>query len=96
LSGGKPLGEEDEEEAVDRWFTPEETKEIHRALSAVSDEQLWSRFDAETMEREGIYPDIWDEPEKDLKEEYLVYFNRLKTVVAAASQQGEGLVVTIC
>jgi hypothetical protein len=93
LAGGEPLG--DEEESPERWFTPEETADIHRALSGVSDNTLWSRFDAEEMEQQEIYPGIWDEPEDDLKEEYLTYFHELKQVVAAAVQGGQGMTVSI-
>jgi hypothetical protein len=93
LAGGEQLGE-DEESPV-RWFTPDETNQIHQALSRVSDDQLWSRFDANAMEQQEIYPGIWDEAEDDLKEEYLSYFHELKQVVAAAAQGGQGLLVTI-
>jgi hypothetical protein len=93
LAGGEQLGE-DEESPV-RWFTPDETNQIHQALSRVSDDQLWSRFDASEMEQQEVYPGIWDEAEEDLKEEYLTYFRELKQVVAAAAQSGQGLVVTI-
>ena len=93
LAGGEQQG--DDEETPIRWFTPEETSQIHQALSRVSDNQLWSRFDAEQMEQHEIYPGIWDEAEEDLKEEYLEYFNALKQVVATAAQSRQGLVVTL-
>jgi hypothetical protein len=93
LAGGEQLG--DDEDSPIRWFTPDETSEIDRALSGVSDEALWSRFDAEEMEQQHVYPGIWDEDEGDLKEEYLTYFRELKQLVAAAAQRGQGLVVTI-
>jgi len=47
------------------------------------------------METQQIYPGIWDEPESDLKEEYLEYFHQLKQVVASAVKSGQGLLVTI-
>ena len=93
LAGGEQLG--DDEESPVRWFTPEETEQIHKALSGISDDELWSRFDADEMEQRGIYPGIWDEPEEDLKEEYLTYYEELKKVVTAATNNGEGLIVTI-
>jgi hypothetical protein len=93
MAGGEQLG--DDEESPARWFTPNETVQIHEALSNVSDNELWSRFDAEEMENQQIYPGIWDEPEEDLKEEYLTYFHELKQVVAAAVQSGQGLLVAI-
>lgn len=92
LTGGEPLG--DEEEGT-RWITPTETAEIHRALSGITDDQLWSRFDADAMEQQEVYPGIWDEPEAELKEEYLSYFGELKQLVAEAAQGGQGLLVSI-
>ena len=93
LAGGEQLG--DEEESPLRWFTPDEAARINQALSGVSDEKLWSRFEANEMEQQQIYPCIWDEAEEDLKDEYLTYFHELKQVVAAAVQSGKGLLVTV-
>ena len=76
-------------------FTPNETKTINAALSAVSDDQLWSRYDAAAMEASEVYPMIWDEPEEDLREEYLAYFQLLERVVRIAAQQDMGLLVLI-
>lgn len=92
LAGGEHLGGDEESP---RWFTPKETAGIHQALSGVSDQQLWSRFDADELEQQEVYPGIWDEPEEELKEEYLGYFHELKQVVALAAQSGQGLTVSI-
>lgn len=92
LAGGELVGGDEE---APRWFPPDETTRIHEALSGVSDDSLWSRFDASKMEELDIYPGIWDEEEEELKEEYLGYFHELKQVVAAAVQSGRGLLVTI-
>lgn len=78
-----------------RLFTPGETKAIDAALSAVSDDQLWSRYDAAAMESKEVYPMIWDEPEDDLREEYEAYFHELKRVVRIAAEQDMGLLVLI-
>jgi hypothetical protein len=94
LAGGEPLGDE-EDESPARWFSPEEAARIHEALDAVSDAQLWSRFNAEEMEQLAVYPGIWDEPAEDLQEEYLGYFHELKQLAASATQQGLGLIVTL-
>ena len=92
LAGGENLGDD---ESPLRWFTPEETAQIHRALTRVSDDQLWSRFDPDAMGEKDVYPGIWDEPEDDLKSEYMGYFHALKSVVAAAADAGQGLLVSI-
>lgn len=91
--GGEQLGDADE--MPSRWFTPDDTVRIYEALSGVSDENLWSRFNADEMERLDIYPGIWDEGEQDLKKECLTYFRDLRRVVATAVQSGQGLLVRI-
>jgi hypothetical protein len=93
LVGGEQLGDDDESPL--RWFSPEETDQIRQALAGVSDDKLWSRFDANQMEQLEIYPGIWDEAEADLKDEYLTYFRELMQVVDAAVQRGQGLLVAI-
>lgn len=93
LVGGEELGEDEDTPA--RWFTREASLVIHKALSQISDELLWSRYDADQMTEQGIYPVIWDEDEEELKEEYLSYFHQLKQVVAAAVESGQGLLVEL-
>ena len=93
LAGGKQVGDDDDSPL--RWFTPEETIEIDRALSAVTDDKLWSRFDADEMASQDIYPGIWDEGQEELREEYVDYFHGLKEVVAAAVRQNQGLLVSV-
>jgi hypothetical protein len=78
-----------------RLLSPTETSEIHAALSGVDDDTLWSRFDPEAMTEQGVYPEIWDEPEEDLKDEYLMYFNDLKKLVAETAAKGESLLVVL-
>lgn len=78
-----------------RSFTPDETKQIDMALSAVTDDQLWSRFDANAMTSQGIYPEIWDEPEDELKEEYTMYFQEVKQLISDAASQGHGLLIML-
>lgn len=78
-----------------RSFTHAETQQINSALSNVSDDQLWSRFDAHAMTSAGIYPEIWDEPEADLKEEYTLYFHDLKQLISDAAARGYGLLILL-
>jgi len=92
LEGGEPDGDDDDY-GPPRRFGPDEVKDLDAALAAISDAQLWAGFDAERMEQEGIYPGIWDEPEDDLREEYLFYFHEMKRVVHEASRAGRSLVV---
>jgi hypothetical protein len=92
LQGGETIG--DEEMGV-RLFSPEATRALDRALTEVSDDQLWERFDPERMTEEDVYPGIWDESEDDLREEYLEYFHVLKKFIHRASTANQGFLVSI-
>ncbi|HJT78506.1 MAG TPA: YfbM family protein [Gemmataceae bacterium] len=71
-------------------------RRLDSALRDISDEELGGRFDAARFEAAGVYPDIWDEPEDQLREEYLGYFAQLKEFVGrAAARDGELLIVVI-
>jgi hypothetical protein len=78
-----------------RLFRPEAVQAIHATLAALSDNQVWSRFDPERMTEHGIYPVIWDEPEAELRQEYLGYLAELHKVVETASKNAGGLVLII-
>jgi hypothetical protein len=95
LQGGQPLGDEDPEEATTRIFAPEEVAQIHAALSSISDDDLWSRFNPEEMTEQGVYPEIWDEDEEDLRDEYLTYFQELKKFLAAAAKDRQSILADV-
>jgi hypothetical protein len=94
-AGGREIAGSEGGYGAARTFTPKETQQIDAALSQISDDQLWARFDADTMTAEGVYPVIWDEPEEDLKEEYLFYFHNVKQLVTNAAAGGHGLMVML-
>ena len=94
LRGGEPIGEDDGY-GPPRLLRPDEVRALDARLSHVSDDDLWSRFDPSLMEEEDIYPGVWDEPEDDLKEEYLGYFHALKRLVHEAGSRGMALVVML-
>jgi hypothetical protein len=78
-----------------RVLDADRVQQVHAALTELSDTELWSRFDADRMSEESIYPQIWDESESDLKQEYLMYFRELKALVAKAAAQGDSLAVIL-
>ena len=94
LQGGEEVGDDDGY-GPPRLFSPEEVREIDAALTAISDDVLWSRFDPEQMSAEGVYPDCWDESEDELREEYLGYFHEMKTVIKNASTKGKSLLISL-
>jgi len=91
LFGGEAVGEDD----AARRLSPDSVRELNSALGAISDDKIWSRFDADKMTTDGVYPNIWDEPEQELREEYLMYFHHLKQLIQLAAQKGDALLISI-
>ena len=94
LKGGTPVGE-DLGYGEPRLLAPAEVRQMDAALAGLSADQLWARFDPARMKQEGIYPGIWDEPEAELREEYVGYFQELKRLVHAAAGRGQALLVAL-
>ena len=95
LKGGEPVGEHDLDYGPPRLFRPDAVARLNGALTPISGDALWSRFDRARLEEVEIYPSIWDEPEEDLREEYLYYFEQLKAFVRQASDEQKALIVLI-
>jgi Domain of unknown function (DUF1877) len=94
LQGGEEVGEDDGY-GPPRLFSHDQVRELDSALAAISDDELWSRFDPQEMSAEGVYPDIWDEEEEELREEYLTYFHEIKNIVTNANAGKQALVVML-
>ena len=94
LRGGEPIGE-DLGYGPARLFRPDAVQALGTAVAGLTEDQLWSRFDPDRMTAEGIYPLIWDEPESDLRNEYLMYFRELQGLIQTASRKGMGLMVVL-
>ncbi len=93
-TGGESVGE-DLGYGPARCLPPSAVKDLDDALSQISDDDLWSKFDPARMEAEHVYPLIWDEPEADLRDEYLMYFRNLKAFVQQAHREGNALIVAL-
>ena len=52
-------------------------------------------FDLAEMDREGVYPQIWDEPLEDLLDEYRTYLAAAKELVRQASHDGHALLIVV-
>jgi hypothetical protein len=95
VDGGEEVGQ-DLGYGPARLFPPDAVERLDSLLAAVSEEELWSCFDPETMEAEGVYPGIWDEDEEELRDEYLTYFRHLKKFVHRASEDQMALIIVLC
>lgn len=78
-----------------RLLSSQFVKELDEALAEITIDDLWQRFDPAKMFEEKIYPEIWDEPEQELKEEYGWYFNDLRGFVRSASGSDDSILVVI-
>jgi hypothetical protein len=94
LLGGEPVGR-NRGYGPARLLRPDSVHALYANLSSLSDDQLWSRFDAERMTEEGVYPVIWDEPEDELRLEYLGYFHAMKALVSRTSVSKNGVVIVL-
>jgi hypothetical protein len=94
LHGGKAIGA-DLGYGPARLMGHPQVAELDAALSAITDDQFWSRFDAEQMSTEGIYPQIWEEPESDLRDEYVMYFKQMKRLISDANAKGCALLLLL-
>jgi hypothetical protein len=72
------------------YVTPEQVKEVDQALQDISQNEMISRFDGPKMNREGIYPEIWDEA--DTIDYVLDNFETLKKCYKEAAENGEAIV----
>jgi len=95
LLGGVPVGNEDVGYGPARVSGPEDVLELDRVLAAISEEEFRRRFDFDGLAAADIYPQIWDEPVEELKDEYAGYFQAMKDHVRRAAAQGQALIITL-
>jgi hypothetical protein len=97
VAGGTDVGDEDVGYGPPRAFTSAEARTIASALSAVSDDELRSRFAPHAMMRAKIYPEIWDrDPQDDDTLGYLMeYVAILRRAMSTVTSRGHGLLVVL-
>ena len=93
INGGTEVPESDSGYGPARLLSPIEASTVKDAISEIDDEAFWSHFDPKRMTELGIYQEIWDEPEADLREEYTFYFESLKELISGAATKSHGLLV---
>lgn len=95
VTGGELLEDLDAGYGPPRLFSAKQVVEIVDAMKQLDHDQLWSRFDAQAMENEGIYPGVWDEPKEELREEYTMHFDSLENLLQSAMASKHGILVTL-
>ena len=95
LIGGELVGDVDVGYGPARVLTAAQTREVHEALSAVSDESLRQRFNPDEMIAQDIYPDIWarDEEDDDTLGYLMDHVAILRGFLAQAVEQRVGIVL---
>ena len=92
-AGGQKVGEEDVGYGPARSFTPEQVREISRALDALRPEDLRQRYDPARMDELEIYPaHSWKaNASEDVAHMLLGDFEGLRDFVREGAEQGMGL-----
>jgi hypothetical protein len=94
ILGGQPAGA-DLGFGPARLLAPEQVRAVAAALKGIDFDALWSRFDAARMDQDEIYPQVWDEPEDELREEIAGYYQELALLYESAAQAGDGMLLAI-
>lgn len=96
LLGGVEIGDVDVGYGPARALSPEDTARFYEHISAISAEDFDSRFDAQVMLDQQIYPDIWDRDlagQPDGRPYMNESFPHLKQIFAEAVAAKEGMVI---
>jgi hypothetical protein len=94
-AGGTPVGDEDVGYGPARVISPSEVVALNAALAAFTEADFDRDFDPAKLGAAEVYPQIWDEPLEDLKQEYGGYLREMKAHVREAAEAGRALMVTI-
>ncbi|MDO8452452.1 MAG: YfbM family protein [bacterium] len=80
-----------------RYLTPEEVKETVTALKRVSNEELISRYNAEDMTADDVYPEVWGRKEEEQfnKEYILENYPLMVSYYQDAARHGNGMLIYI-
>ena len=80
-----------------RILRPAQVKEVHEALTGLSNEEFKARYQPKLMAKREVYPRIWDD--EDCYQENLdyleEYFEELKKFIAMANANNYGLIISI-
>jgi len=75
LLGGTEVGPDRRGYGPVRFLTPDEVHAVDTALQGVSHVELRSRFNPRDLERNEIYPMVWDQPVDELFDELRSHFD---------------------
>jgi Domain of unknown function (DUF1877) len=92
VMGGTELSDEDVGYGPVRYLLPGDVAEVSRALSSISSDTLWSRFNADAARTAEIYPEMWQGDSGD--REYITdNYDRLRAFFAAAAANDQAMLL---
>lgn len=74
-----------------RFLTPMQVRDVSKALSALSPQELATRFDPKDMEKKEIYPTIWVRDEEEALAYLLEYYDPLVVFYRDAASRGDAV-----
>ena len=77
-----------------RYLPPSRVRAVAAALAALSPEAFAARFDTEALNREEVYPTIWDEG-PEVGEYVFSFYETLREGYAGAAEAGQGMLLAI-
>jgi len=95
LAGGTDVGDVEVGYGPARVFQADETRTILEALSALSDAELRSRFDAQDMMAKKIYPDVWSRSDEDVDGYLMENVSSLRGFLAEAVRRRLGMMIAL-
>ena len=95
LSGGEWVGDVDLGYGPGRMFAPAEVKKVATLLEQHPVDRLCERFDGRRMDKEDVYPRIWDRlaADEDNTAYVATYYASLRDFVDSASEEGLGILI---
>lgn len=93
LAGGEETGIEFDNGPC--WYrTPAEVKDIARVLGTISKEEFRKGYLPEAMVKAGVYPGIWERPEREENFDYVWgWFEKVAAFYGEAAVRGEGMLL---
>jgi hypothetical protein len=92
--GGTELGDEDVGYGPARYLTPEEVRETFLALEPVSVDALRARYDARTLTKAEIYPEIvWERDGDEALQYLLAYYGAVVEFFGEAARLGDAMLL---
>jgi len=88
VMGGQEIGDVEVVYGPARFLLPDQVGEVDAALSSMTEDALWSRFDPQAIRKAEIYPEGWNGSESD-RTYVLNHFKNLKAFFRDAAHAQE-------